>query len=158
MATEPGERKLPRDVQVSRAALSDLYGIFAVETASFPNPWSLDILRREFEHPLSRMFVSRASGEVIGYICGWQVADELHILKIAVKPDWRRKGIGSVLLDRLLSAARERGIVMIYLEVRVSNFEAIKLYEKHGFLVDGLRKAYYSDTREDALLMKLDLK
>ena len=157
MATEPNSRRLPDDVQVSRAALSDLYGIFAVEKASFPNPWSLEILRKEFEHPFTRMFVCRVRGEVVGYVCGWQVVDELHILKIAVMPGWRRKGIGSMLMDRLLSEARERGVWMAYLEVRVSNDAAIRFYEKCGFEVFGKRKRYYSDTREDALLMKREL-
>ncbi|HDH96477.1 MAG TPA: ribosomal-protein-alanine N-acetyltransferase, partial [Proteobacteria bacterium] len=77
---------------------------------------------------------------------------------IAVKDRWRRMGIGSALLKRLLTAARERGVRKAYLEVRVSNIEAIGLYEKHGFLVSGIRKAYYSDTGEDALVMKLEMK
>jgi len=153
MAVETGAQSLPDGIQISRAILRDLYGIFAVENGSFPKPWSLDTLRQEFEHALSRMFVCRNGDEVLGYICGWQVADEIHLMKIAVLSDWRRRGLGSALMEKMLASAHEQGATSIHLEVRDSNIDAIKFYEKHGFEVLGKRKGYYRDSCEDALLM-----
>lgn len=153
MTVETRELALPNGIQVSRAVLRDLYGIFAVETESFPKPWSLDTLRQEFEHSLSKMFVCRKGDEVIGYICGWQVAEEIHLLKIAVLSGWRRQGLGSALMKKLLMTAREQGVTSVHLEVRVSNLPAIRFYEKHGFETLGRRKGYYRDSDEDALLM-----
>lgn len=144
---------LPEGFYIGRAVLKDLYGIFAVEKESFSNPWSLNTLRQEFEHAFSRIFVCRKNDEVIGYICAWQVADEIHLLKIAVAGKWRRKGLGSALLKKLIALARESGVSLVYLEVRDSNVAAIKFYEKHGFRVVGRRKGYYRDSGEDALLM-----
>lgn len=153
METEAESYSLPDGLQLSRAVLKDLYGIFAVEKESFPKSWSLDTLRQEFEHAFSRIFVCRKNEEVIGYICGWQIADEIHLLKIAVANKWRRRGVGSALLEKLVALSREKGVSIIYLEVRDSNVAAIKFYEKHGFSVAGRRKGYYMDSGEDALLM-----
>jgi ribosomal-protein-alanine N-acetyltransferase len=92
-------------------------------------------------------------GKAVGYAGMWQVMDEGHITNIAVHPEFRNYGVGSALMEALLATARSRGIVALTLEVRRSNFAAQALYRKYGFAEGGMRKAYYADNREDALIM-----
>ncbi len=91
--------------------------------------------------------------DIIAYICFRMIADEMHILKIAVAPEWRHQGIALWLLEKSLENAVKKGAEVTYLEVRPSNNPAIGLYNKAGFRVVGKRPNYYSETREDALVM-----
>lgn len=99
----------------------------------------------------------REERAVVGYICLWEVADELHVTNIAVHPDHRRRGIARALLTRVLDDARRRPVRLVILEVRPSNTEALALYESFGFRVVGRRRGYYYDTGEDALVMEMGL-
>jgi ribosomal-protein-alanine N-acetyltransferase len=99
----------------------------------------------------------REDGSVVGYVCLWEIADELHITNIAVHPAHRRRGLGRSLLGGVIQDGRERGLRIVVLEVRPSNREALPLYESFGFRVVGRRRGYYYDTGEDALVMEASL-
>ncbi len=137
--------------------------ILAIEQRSFRWPWG----RLSFEGELScqnaaNFIVKSADSgtgeQVIAYAFVRLVADELHLLKIAVSPAWRGKGIARQLLERCFHAGIEKGANSVHLEVRPSNSPAVELYLKLGFEVIGRRPKYYKDTKEDALLMVKHLK
>ncbi len=149
---------IPAGVTVRAAEEGDLAGIHAIESASFGDPWSLEGFRDLIDHPRAKLEVALgAEGEVLGYAVAWYVADESEIANIAVAPSARRRGIGALLLDRILGAAAEFGAKMVFLEVRESNEEARKLYEARDFEIAGRRKKYYRSPDEDALIMRRKL-
>jgi [ribosomal protein S18]-alanine N-acetyltransferase len=135
--------------------------VLEVETLSFSLPWSKELFLNELENPNSRIFLLQipAGGQVItaGHISIWLVADELHILNIAIHPSFRRRGLGFLLLNHALAYARERRTVSALLEVRETNSAARSLYRKSGFYQVGVRPHYYQDTGESAILMDLAL-
>jgi ribosomal-protein-alanine N-acetyltransferase len=136
----------------------DLDEVLAIERASFSMPWSRGAFLYEMQqNRVARCWVMREDGRVIGYLCLWEIADELHITNIAVHPSFRRQGVGRALLGGVLDDARERRLRLVVLEVRPSNTEARTLYERFGFRVIGRRRGYYYDTGEDALVMEADL-
>jgi ribosomal-protein-alanine N-acetyltransferase len=148
----------PGDVAVRPAQEADLAAIHAIECASFGDPWSLEGFRDLLDHPRARMEVAvGADAQVLGYAVAWYVADESEIANIAVDPSARHRGVGSLLLDRILRAAAEFGAKTVFLEVRVSNDEARTLYEARGFEVAGRRTKYYRKPDEDALIMRRTL-
>ena len=132
----------------------DLCGVMAIETASFPSPWS----RKLFEEEIGRAFsdavvvVEEPGGEVAGYAICWTVGQESHLLNIAVRPDARGRGIGRALLMECLRRGAHAGASRIYLEVRPSNQQAIRMYRREGFRFVGIREGYYTDTGEDAIV------
>src|SRR2546430_14938326 len=125
----------------------DLDDVLSIARASFSMPWSRVAFLYEMEqNQAPRCFVVRHGARVAGYVCLWEVADELHITNIAVHPDLRRPGIARTLLERVLADPRQRAIRLVVLEVRPSNAEALALYESFGFRVVGRRRGYYYDT------------
>lgn len=137
---------------------ADLEEVLFIERASFSMPWSRGAFLYEIEqNRVARCHVVRDDGRLVGYICVWEVADEMHITNIAVHPDERRRGIGRSLLGSILEEARRRATRAVVLEVRPSNSEARALYEAFGFRVVGRRRGYYYDTGEDALVMEVAL-
>jgi len=134
---------------------ADLDEVLAIERASFSMPWSRGAFLYEIEqNRVARCYVMREAERIVGYICVWEVADEMHITNIAVHPAVRRRGIGRGLLGSVLEDARRRSTRLVVLEVRPSNIEARALYESFGFRVVGRRGGYYYDTGEDALVME----
>lgn len=138
-------------------AVSDLDSVMEVEAYSFPTPWP----RHAYEQDLTRVECSRfyvaleggPEGQLAGYIGSWFVQDECHVGSIATKREARGKGVAEALLVYTAKAALAEGLTYIILEVRVNNLAAINLYNKTGFTQVGLRRGYYRDTGEDALLM-----
>ena len=150
--------KAPDGVEVRAAIEGDLAAIHAIECASFGDPWALEGFRDLLEHPRAKMEVAvSADGELLGYAVAWYVADESEIANIAVAPSARRKGVGALLLDRILRAAAEFGAQTVFLEVRESNEEARNMYVARGFEVAGKRTKYYRKPDEDALIMRRKL-
>ena len=141
--------------QISSGA--DLDAVAALEAASFTNPWTREMLARELETSLvARVYVLRMPGRPVAAFCScWILCDELHINTLAVDPDCRRQGLGSLLMRRLLALAAAEGAVRALLEVRRSNVPALKLYETLGFTVTDVRRGYYSQPDEDALVLTL---
>ena len=136
----------------------DLDEVLAIERASFTMPWSRGAFLYEIEqNRVARCLVVREDGIIVGYMCVWEIADEVHVTNIAVHPAYRRRGIARNLLHGLVANARARELRMIVLEVRPSNHQAIALYESFNFRVTGRRRGYYYDTGEDALVMEMRL-
>ncbi len=133
----------------------------AIEERSFVTPWSRQLFMEEYRSDLSKTFVARtaagAGRGVAGYLCAWFVDDEVHILNLACHPRFRRQKVATGLLAHCFDHAGSRGVKWAYLEVRRSNTQALSLYAKHGFKPVGLRREYYTDTREDAIVMALDM-
>lgn len=145
-------------IAIERMRSADLEEVLAIERASFTMPWSRGAFLYELEqNRVARCYVVREDGRLIGYICLWEVADELHITNVAVHPGLRRRGVGRALLSAVLDDARHRKLRLVVLEVRPSNVEALGLYESFGFRVVGRRQGYYYDTGEDALVMEAPL-
>ena len=130
-------------------------GITEVENNSFSIPWSEQSFRNELANDAANYYVALSDNKVIGYIGFWEVAGEGDITNVAVLPEYRRIGAGSLLIRHVISECRKRNLCRLTLEVRTSNFPARSLYEKYGFSEAGIRKNYYSDTREDAVIMEL---
>jgi ribosomal-protein-alanine N-acetyltransferase len=151
----------PDGLTIGEYEEGDLVEILEIEKDSFPTPWSPGLFRSETANPLSRMLVGRAAhaqgAAVAGYIVFWRVADELHLHNIAVRRELRKGGIASRLLSKAIRDSRLEGARWVTLEVRRSNLPAQKFYEKFGLSVRGVRRAYYTDTGEDALIMSADL-
>jgi len=136
----------------------DLDEVLEIERASFSMPWSRGAFTYEIErNRVARCWVTREDDRVAGYLCLWEVADELHITNVAVHPAYRRRGIGRAMLAAVLEDAVRRSLSLVGLEVRPTNDEARALYESFGFRVVGRRRGYYYDTGEDALVMEADL-
>lgn len=142
-------------VTIRRASPDDLDALQEVENRSYVHPWTRAMLQGSLDNPKSLNYVAedQSDGAITGFILSLLLMDELHILNIAVLPLCRRQGIGTGLLDASLETAGKAGAVHAFLEVRRSNIQALTLYIKHGFRVTGVRRGYYSDNKEDALLM-----
>jgi len=143
-----------REVVIRQGGVDDIAAVAVIEKLSFEDPWPLPALHSELKSDRRRRpLVVEAEGEIQGYLMAWIVADEYHIVNIAVRPEGRRGGLGSLLLEEGLDEAREAGCVLATLEVRRSNASAIEFYRGWGFEEVGCRKAYYADNGEDALIL-----
>lgn len=145
--------------QITRVALDamrldDIPRVVEIEQQSFPTPWPRDAYTHELaENRLAAYIVARADDQIVGYAGMWVILDEAHITTIAVDPLYRGQHIGERLLLGLIDAALARNARWMTLEVRKSNVAAQALYKKYSFREIGVRKGYYSDNREDAIVM-----
>lgn len=145
--------------QITRVVLApmtvqDIPRVLEIERESFRTPWPTDAYTHELkENRLATYVVARLEDRLVGYAGMWVILDEAHITTIAVEPHFRGQHIGERLLIGLIQAAMERGARWMTLEVRRSNGAAQSLYRKYGFREIGTRKGYYSDNREDAIVM-----
>lgn len=152
---EAADHALSEEVLIRRARPEDLDAIVTIEAQSFPTPWSRNLLASELDQPGSIYLVADIGGAVAGFIGLWHVMDEGHICTLAVDPAHRGNGLGELLVLAALNAAVDVGSDAVHLEYRVGNGPAARLYEKLGFERVGLRKGYYSDTGEDAVLARV---
>jgi [ribosomal protein S18]-alanine N-acetyltransferase len=144
------------EVTIERITESDdLDAVAALEAATFTNPWTREMLERELrQSDVARVYVLRIPGRRVAAFCAcWVVYDELHINTLAVDPELRRRGLGSLLMRRLLAEAAREGANRALLEVRRSNEVAQRLYESLGFTVTATRRNYYTQPEEDALVL-----
>ena len=125
-----------------------------LEKICFSDPWSEKSVASELNNPLSCWLVAEENGAVAGYVGSQTVMDESDMMNVAVHPDHRRKGIAELLVTELVDALKKRGSHCLTLEVRASNEPARALYEKQGFAQVGLRKNYYRNPKEDALILR----
>lgn len=132
---------------------TDIEGVYEVEVSAFKEPWSYNSLRDELKNRLAKYIVAEEDGKIVGYLGVWHIIDEAHITNVAVHKDFRGRGIGGGLMEALDRQCKEYMIASITLEVRASNLVAQNLYKKYGFLISGIRKEYYNDNKEDALIM-----
>jgi [ribosomal protein S18]-alanine N-acetyltransferase len=152
LSKEPSE--LTQEVRVRRLAYSDLPAVISIERRSFPTPWSLAMFVLELSKPSGICLAASAGEELCGYVICSRYDQVWHLMNIAVAPDRRRSGVAGRLLRRLFEEGQ--GVLPFTLEVRVSNREAIGMYERFGFRSAGVRPRYYHDNGEDALIMWLD--
>ena len=125
-----------------------------IECECFSVPWSFRSFEAELTNPLAIYIVAVVNGEIVGFAGMHHIMDEGHITNIAVREESRRKGIGDGLVKALLEIAAAKNISDLVLEVRMGNAAAQRLYAKHGFVFAGIRKNYYVDTKEDAIVMR----
>jgi ribosomal-protein-alanine N-acetyltransferase len=143
-------------LRVRPLALGDLSAIEAIEKRAYPTPWSRSMFASELAKPTSICLGAFEGDELVGYVINSRYVDAWHVMNVAVDPDRHRRGIATALLQRLFELTREDERRGYTLEVRVSNAGAIRLYEQLGFEARGIRRGYYTDNREDALIMWRD--
>jgi len=145
------------NVELRRLEPGDLDTVEEIERASYPTPWSSSMFAAEMRKPSSvAIGAYLESGELVGYAFVSRYVDAWHVMNVAVAPGFRRRGIATTLLERLFELTAPDPRRGYTLEVRVSNLDAIRLYERLGFEHRGIRRGYYTDNREDALIMWRD--
>ena len=137
--------------------VEDLEQVVEIEKASMPSPWSKELFEEELKRDRARFFVGVIDGQVAGYMGYWEAPQEAHIINLAISPQFRQKGLGFQMLEYCLRFAYNQGARLATLEVRESNGAAQRLYEKMNFRTVAIRKKYYSDNQENAVVMLKDL-
>ena len=144
------------DLLIREATEADVPAIAAIEAVSFKTPWTAEMILSEMKEPLSHFYVAVSGDTAIGYYGFLHILDELHILNVAVCPDYQGKGVGKALMADLIERAASLSARAVTLEVRESNLAAKRLYERVGFVLSGTRPHYYMD-KENALIYWLEL-
>lgn len=145
---------------INKMTKEDLEDVCAICKDSFPIPWTISSFENELKNLLATYLVAKLNEKTVGYIGMWIYMDECNIINIAVHKDYRRQGIASILIEEMLKLCKKHKTRYIMLEVRANNIPAQKLYAKHGFRDEIIRKNYYANpdgTREDALIMSLEM-
>ncbi len=140
-------------MEIRLAASEDVEQLFELENSCFPDPWSRKSIRDTMNEEQSFFAVAVSDGKIIGYINTTYVLDEMNLNRICVLPQYRRMGAANLLMDAMFAAARQNGLVQIFLEVRLSNMPAQELYKRFGFTVVGERKGFYQNPPENGLVM-----
>jgi ribosomal-protein-alanine N-acetyltransferase len=139
----------------------DLTQVMAIEQVAFSNPWTLEMVKKELTQDWSTILLAEEPGaagmEILGFSIFWLVADEIHVLNVATAERHRRRGIGRAVIEATLDYGRAHRCRIASLEVRRGNQAAIGLYKALGFKAVGMRPNYYTDDREDAVVMVRDL-
>jgi len=152
------DKDIIKGIEIVNTKLDHIDDIIAIENLSFSIPWSKKTFWDELKNNEFAIYLSaKVEDKVVGYAGMWKIVDEGHITNIAVHPKYRQMGVGSKLLEALMKRANTEGITKMTLEVRRNNKAARHLYEKYGFTVYGIRKEYYADNGEDALIMWCEL-
>ncbi|PRR79016.1 ribosomal-protein-alanine N-acetyltransferase [Clostridium liquoris] len=142
------------EIQTCKASLYHIDEMFIISTLSFPISWSKESIKKEImENDQAIYLVAIKDNTVIGYGGVWVILDEGHITNIAVHPEFRNTGVATLILDDLIEACKANSVQHMTLEVRTSNIVAISLYKSFNFIEEGIRKRYYADNGEDALIM-----
>ena len=136
---------------------ADAKELALLDEECFSLPWSENSFLNEATNPLSQYVIARIDDKIVGYAGFWEVVDEGQITNIAVKKEYRRQKIAEKMLLKLIKKARDKKLVSLSLEVRESNIAAINLYQKFDFKTVGIRKDYYKNPTENAILMDLIL-
>ena len=153
--TEERKRQDSQEMQVRRMKEGDGEAVAALEARLFSDAWSLSAVKSGLAAPAQTFFVVQTdAGKIIGYAAIMTVMDEGELLRIGTDPDFQRQGAASLLMDQVMKTAEEKGLSFMLLEVRQSNVPAVSLYEKYGFGREGVRRNYYQDPVEDALIMR----
>lgn len=136
----------------------DILNVVEIDRKSYSQPWGVNEFFREINYnKFGRYFVAEVDNKIVGYIGSWFLGDLIHITTVAVDPQYRRKGIGEMLLNFIIEMGKKEKVKKVVLEVRVSNIIAQKLYEKLGFKIEKIKKEYYPDNKEDAYYMVKDV-
>src|SRR5581483_3010333 len=143
-------------VRIRELDLVDLSAIESIELRAYPTPWSRSMFASELAKPTSICLGAFEGEQLVGYIINSRYVDAWHVMNVAVDPEHQRRGIATALIERLIDLTEDDERRGYTLEVRVSNHGAIRLYESLGFEARGIRRGYYTDNREDALIMWRD--
>ncbi len=143
-------------LEIRSLELADLDSIEQIEQQAYPTPWSRSMFASELAKPTSICLGAFEGSDLVGYVINSRYVDAWHVMNVAVHPEHQRRGVARALLERLFALTRDDERRGYTLEVRVSNEGAIKLYEQLGFSSRGIRRGYYTDNREDALIMWRD--
>lgn len=141
------------NVTLSLMQKEDLNEVLEISSLSLKESWSLQAFNEELSNPLAKYIIAKTPEKIVGFAGVWTIIDEGHITNIAVHPDFRKQGIGATLVKSLIEHCNTWGCLALTLEVRSSNIAAQNLYKKFGFIEEGIRKKYYSDNKEDAIIM-----
>jgi len=140
--------------EIRTMAAKDLESVLAIERASFRSPWTVTMFQQELNLSFSRhLVISQSVQGIVGYIIFWIIHGETQLQRIAVKSNLRGQGMGSLLIQEMIRMCAVENVTQGSLEVRSSNEPAFLLYKKFGFCISGMRKGYYTDNGEDALIM-----
>ncbi len=146
------------ELEYRKMVLSDLDRVMEIEHRSFTLPWSREAYENELStNHFASYLVACYEEQVVGYAGMWVILDEAHITNIAIDPAFRGRRLGERLMQEMMVQSMARGAERMTLEVRVSNLPAQRLYEKLGFVSHGVRKGYYTDNNEDAMIMWAEL-
>lgn len=148
----------PQKFTITMMDQNDIDEVLDISSKSFHIPWSRNSYENELTNPNARYFIAKYDNKVIGFAGTWIILDESHITNIAVDPEFRNMKAASRLLEELISYCRNQGCTAFTLEVRKNNEPAKNLYLNNGFKLEGVRKGYYQDNKEDALIMWLRIK
>ena len=143
-------------LEIRRLSLGDLDDVEAIEKRAYRTPWSRSMFASELAKPASICLGAFEGDRLVGYVINSRYVDAWHVMNVAVSPSHQRRGIATQLLEHLFDLTRDDERRGYTLEVRTSNEDAIRLYEKLGFERRGIRRGYYTDNREDALIMWRD--
>jgi ribosomal-protein-alanine N-acetyltransferase len=143
-----------RAVELAPMTGEDLDEVLSLERQAFPSAWSRGSYERELRNTNSYYYTARREGALAGYVGLWVVLDEAHITTIAVHPDYRRRGLGSHMIQLAMDLARRHGAGVLTLEVREGNHPALEMYRKLSFQQTGFLPRYYGDTHENAVVMR----
>ncbi|HET6460483.1 MAG TPA: ribosomal protein S18-alanine N-acetyltransferase [Syntrophales bacterium] len=153
---------MEQNFKIRNMVMEDLDGVLAIENLSFFNPWSRYVFLRELQIPISRNLVATVCkalrDEIAGYVTYWVIAGELEVHKICVRADLRKSGVASMLMAEMIRLSCCEGLSLCTLEVGKSNEGAKRLYEKFGFQVTDIRRRYYTESCEDAMILCANLK
>jgi ribosomal-protein-alanine N-acetyltransferase len=143
-------------IEIRILEVPDLSAIEAIEQKAYPTPWSRSMFASELAKPTSICLGAFEGPDLVGYVINSRYVDAWHVMNVAVDPEHQRRGVATALLVQLFELTRDDERRGYTLEVRVSNEDAIRLYEKLGFESRGIRRGYYTDNREDAVIMWRD--
>ncbi|MDC3414232.1 ribosomal protein S18-alanine N-acetyltransferase [Aquibacillus sp. 3ASR75-11] len=145
-------------IRIRKMTMNDLEQVLKLEIASFAKPWTKDIFYNEIQrNQFATYYVLETEKKIIGYCGLWMIIDEAQITNIAIYPAYRGKKFGQMLFQYVLNQAKIQGANKLSLEVRVSNEAAKSMYKKFGLVPGGMRKNYYTDNNEDAIVMWVEL-
>lgn len=146
------------NIDIRQAEEKDIHKITAIESFTSPDPWSEKAIYHDVcENQNACVLVAEVEGEIVGYLNSWKVADEFQLCNIGVLAEYRRNHIGQQFIDVLIGIAKELKCSVVTLEVREKNLIARQLYEKNGFQVVGIRRNYYQNDLDNAVLMDKEL-
>lgn len=144
-------------VAIRKMSINDVEQVIAIDRVSFSLPWPERSFRYELtDNPASRCWVAEVDGKIVGMIVVWLIVGEAHVATLATHPDFRRQGIAKKMLSYALLHLKNEGAQSSFLEVRQSNLAAQEMYRKFGYEEAGIRRRYYKDNDEDALLMTME--
>ena len=155
---EDNTKLIVDDIKIEEMTTKDIDEVFEVEKNCFEDYWSKESFRKELSNEVARYIVAKLNGKIVGYVGIWLILDEGHINNVAVHSDYRGKKIGDKLIKGIVDLCKDNNIASMTLEVRASNKIAQNLYRKYGFKMGGIRKEYYRDNKEDAIIMWNQLK